>query len=356
MDYFAPTERFIRRTVLFLLLAAALSGILATVLHLQQQNPHPLDLILPPALALIMLGLFVRLHRRPDSILQVIWIAVLSIIIGIAIPAWHYTVAAWRGAEGTLVGTLPPITSLLLPQILFLILFLRPTHLLTIAVGAWLVVAGPILLYLLTHPNELSTLRGMDMVITLGPVTLSIVGFIPLQRGVERWIAKLQRDRTQAQALAERDALTGLFNRRAGERSISSVLAMADANDVMLLLDIDHFKAINDTHGHPVGDSVLREVAKRCSQLLRKGDVFARWGGEEFLILIRGTDQTGAMRVANDLRQTISATPIGIAGTVTASFGVAHFRKSDTLPSWVARADRALYDAKSGGRNRVVEL
>jgi diguanylate cyclase (GGDEF)-like protein len=106
-----------------------------------------------------------------------------------------------------------------------------------------------------------------------------------------------------------------------------------------VIFDIDHFKRINDTHGHPVGDEVLRQVARRCEALLRQEDVFARWGGEEFLVLVRGTREDGAANAAEHLRTAVCGTPIEPVGTVSASFGVARFRPNDTVHSWVARAD-----------------
>jgi diguanylate cyclase (GGDEF)-like protein len=351
---FAPTERFLRRTVLLFLLAAALMGGFATISHLRQVDPHPLDLILPPLLGLIMFGLFVYLYHRPDSILQVVWIYVLTAFAGTAIPAWYYTIEAWRTPGATLIAVLPPVASLLIPPLLILIVFLRPRHLLSIAAVAWLIVAAPILVYLAAHPDELTSPRGLDIVVTLGPITLAVVLFIPLQRSVEHWISKLQSERTKAETLADRDALTGLYNRRAGERLLAEALIAPDPNDVLMLFDLDHFKHINDTYGHPAGDTVLREVAHRCTLFLRKSDVFARWGGEEFLVLIRGTDQTGVIRVANDLRATISATPIEPVEVVTASFGIARFQPGDTMASWLMRSDQALYEAKSAGRDRVV--
>jgi diguanylate cyclase (GGDEF)-like protein len=226
--------------------------------------------------------------------------------------------------------------------------------LLAIAAGAWLFIAAPVLAYLATHHHELTAPRGLDMVITLGPVTFMVVIFIPFQRGIEHWITRLQSERALAQAQAERDALTGLYNRRAGERFLADALDAPEDSDVLILLDIDRFKNINDTYGHPVGDAVLREVAQRCAVLLRKSDVFARWGGEEFLVLIRGTGEAGVIRVADDLRAAISATPIAPAGTITASFGVARYQASDTVASWLSRVDEALYEAKLTGRDRVV--
>lgn len=340
-----------------MLLVIVLSALLAFALHVMQTDRHLLDLILPPLLAFIMLGLFAWLYRRPDALLQVMWGAMWCALAGLAIPAWYYVLAAWRVPQGTLVGTLPPITALLVPLLLVMIVFLRPRRLLELAVGSWLAVATPILAYLVTHPAELAMPRGLDMVIALGPVTLMVVIFIPYQRGIEHWIARLEHERAQAQSFAERDTLTGLYNRRAGERFLADVLDTpheSGETDVLILFDIDRFKSVNDTHGHPAGDAVLREVALRCNTLLRKSDVFARWGGEEFLVLIRGAGEAGVMRVADALRTAISAEPISSVGTVTASFGVAALLAGDSAESWIARADQALYEAKTTGRDRVV--
>jgi diguanylate cyclase len=351
---FDPNERFIRRTVLFLLFAGVLGGVMATTLHLMQPQPHLVDLIVPPVMTVVLLGLLIHLYRSPSSFMPVIWTGFFVGLLGIAIPAWIYTITAWRNPGLTLVGTLPPITSLLLPLLMGMIVFLRPRQMLTAACVAWLLVAAPILIYLAFHHQELWSPRGLDMVITLGPVMLMVVIFIPFQRGVEKWVIRLKRERAQAQALAERDALTGLYNRRAGESFLANLLAAPDPSDALILFDIDRFKTINDTHGHPVGDAVLREVAARCAALLRKSDVFARWGGEEFLILVRGSGEAGAKRVADDLRKAISAEPIETVGKVTASFGVSRFQNDDTLASWLKRADEGLYEAKETGRDRVV--
>lgn len=354
MQSIAPTEKLLRRTTQALLLATVLVTILTTLLHARQVNTHPLNLVIPPTVGLVMLGLSIYLYRFPASILPVIWFGVLTVIVALIIPAWFFPLRAWRGDHGSLVETLPPISAALILPLVVLTVFLRPRHSLAIAATAWLLIAGPILLYLLMHQSELVTPRGQDLMVTLGPVTMLLVLFIPFQRAAEQLVSKLQSDRLNAQALADRDVLTGLYNRRAGERLLEGVLSAPQSSDVLILFDLDHFKTINDTYGHPAGDDVLREVAQRCAALLRKHDMFARWGGEEFLILIRDMEDAGVLRVANDLRNAIAAPPMQVVGTVTASFGVAHFQRNDTLLSWVTRADGALYTAKSGGRDRVV--
>jgi diguanylate cyclase (GGDEF)-like protein len=177
--------------------------------------------------------------------------------------------------------------------------------------------------------------------------------FIPFHRGIERWVASLQHERARMAELAERDGLTGLYNRRASESLLGNLLSEPDAADAIVLFDIDRFKSINDRFGHPAGDEVLRQVARRCESVLRRGDLFARWGGEEFLVLVRGASGEGVLNVAEQMRRAISAEPIVPAGIVTASFGVARFDANDTMESWLQRADAALYRAKDKGRDRV---
>lgn len=121
-----------------------------------------------------------------------------------------------------------------------------------------------------------------------------------------------------------------------------------------MLFDIDHFKSINDRFGHLAGDQVLVEITRRVQLNLRAGDMLARWGGEEFAVLLPqcGTDM--AMIVAEKLRATVAGEPFPEAGRVTASFGLSQFSPEETRDAWFKRADDALYRAKEGGRNRVV--
>ena len=348
-----PHQQFIRRTALFLLLVAAMGAALAAYLHSRQVASHSFDLTMSLGLAIALLGLFLYLLRRPDRLTPVIWIGFVIALFALALQAWVYPIRALRSGA-RLVDTLPPMSSALLPLILTMIVFVRPRHALIAAVVAWVLVACPILCYLFMHPLELRSARGMDMVVTLGPVMLLLLVYIPFHRGVERRFAALQVERARMQALAERDGLTGLYNRRAGEHLLTHLVGTPSSADALVMFDIDRFKAINDNHGHPVGDEVLRQIARRCETLLRRDDVFARWGGEEFLLLVRGARAAGSVQLAETLRCAIAATPIDPVGTITASFGVAVFRHGDTLASWIRRADEALYAAKAAGRDRVV--
>ncbi|MBX9929305.1 MAG: GGDEF domain-containing protein [Gemmatimonadaceae bacterium] len=155
------------------------------------------------------------------------------------------------------------------------------------------------------------------------------------------------------------DPLTGLANRRAFEELLQRVLAEATrfgTSCALAVIDIDHFKRVNDTHGHDVGDAVLQTVAHALQEGIREVDLVARLGGEELAVLSPQTDAEGARELSERLRQRIEARVTragGVEVRVTASVGVAVRRPGDDGPTLFKRADRALYRAKSGGRNRV---
>lgn len=159
--------------------------------------------------------------------------------------------------------------------------------------------------------------------------------------------------RDQLQRLATHDGLTGLVNRATFDQKLAEALSDRRAQPVSIaLVDLDHFKAVNDLHGHQVGDEVLRRAADAMRAVARPGDITARYGGEELVVVLPRCDAEGAAQVAERLRESIAES--GADPVVTASIGVAS-GGCDTPPSEVlAAADRALYQAKRSGRDRVV--
>ncbi|KXS38346.1 MAG: hypothetical protein AWU55_1563 [Halomonadaceae bacterium T82-2] len=157
--------------------------------------------------------------------------------------------------------------------------------------------------------------------------------------------------------LSDTDALTGLANRRRLMQALASELSRARRHHTtlaLILLDLDHFKHINDTWGHLKGDRVLRVLSRLCRDLLRQEDLVARFGGEEIAILLPLTDADAAQRLAERLRHAIAAHDFGLPATrITASLGVAEYRPDDTADTLIERADQRLYAAKHDGRNRV---
>lgn len=177
-----------------------------------------------------------------------------------------------------------------------------------------------------------------------------------LELKVKERTAELLAANQELNRLATTDSLTGAWNRRHFEQVAATEIARTDRHGgplALLLFDIDHFKQINDRHGHPVGDRVLMELTQRVQRHLRVTDVLARWGGEEFVVMVPHCDLDEALKLAEKLRQLIAAEPFPPVGRVTSSFGVTAFGAGDTLAAWLKRADDALYAAKTGGRDRV---
>ena len=151
------------------------------------------------------------------------------------------------------------------------------------------------------------------------------------------------------------DSLTQVYNRNMFHRLMSrKIIDARNSNEsfIFIMLDIDYFKKINDNHGHLIGDHVLISMAKLIKAHIRECDLFARWGGEEF-VLSFDVDLQKGMEIANSLRRHISEYKFDIVGNVTCSCGVTEFKSSDSVDSIIKRADKALYDAKNSGRNRV---
>jgi two-component system cell cycle response regulator len=178
-----------------------------------------------------------------------------------------------------------------------------------------------------------------------------------------RYTERLRDNVQMSIEMAITDALTGLFNRRYMESHLGTLIEQAISRGkplTALVLDIDFFKSVNDTHGHDAGDDVLREFALRIKRSIRGIDLACRYGGEEFVVIMPETDMAVAAMVAERLRRRIAADPFAIqqgAGTipVTISIGIAAMRgKDDNAASILKRADQALYQAKRDGRNRVV--
>ncbi len=176
-------------------------------------------------------------------------------------------------------------------------------------------------------------------------------------------IAALQRDLDDVRRESMLDPLTKIANRKSFDEGIEKAIADASASHnplCLVLVDIDHFKTFNDTYGHQTGDQVLRLVAMTLKSNIKGKDLAARYGGEEFVAILPSTDLDGALIVAENIRKAIQAKELlkrstnEKLGRITASFGVAAFRQSDTVASLIERADRCLYAAKHAGRNRVI--
>ena len=170
-------------------------------------------------------------------------------------------------------------------------------------------------------------------------------------------ITKLEQDKTNIKKLAEFDPLTQIYNRVKLNEMFQGIFFNAKKYNTIvtiILFDIDHFKHINDNYGHNVGDKVLRELSSLVRGLLREEDIFARWGGEEFVIVLEETSLKETEKLASRLRAEIEKFHFDVVEDITCSFGVTQFTQRDTESIFFERVDKALYEAKERGRNRVI--
>jgi diguanylate cyclase (GGDEF)-like protein len=166
----------------------------------------------------------------------------------------------------------------------------------------------------------------------------------------------LKNKNVEYENIASTDSLTGLYNRyKFSELYLSSYTSMIQRHNDMslIILDIDHFKDVNDVHGHNAGDKTLVQLANTLLRTLRSIDVVCRWGGEEFVILLPTVDLEHAMTIAEKLRVAIEELEIEVVGKITSSFGVSEVIEGEEMKDAIDRADKALYLAKDSGRNCV---
>ncbi len=224
----------------------------------------------------------------------------------------------------------------------------------------------PILIIIEPHDTA-RLLRGLDMGVNdylMRPVDGNeLLARVYTQLKRRRYTEQLRDNVAQSMEMAVTDALTGLYNRRYMETHLGTLIDQSASRGktlALLVIDIDFFKAVNDSHGHDVGDQVLQEFAERIRSNVRSIDMACRLGGEEFVIVMPDTDMSLAFRIGERLRQIIASAPfvidtIDMPLDITISVGVASLENAaDTQEDILKRADQALYQAKRDGRNRVV--
>lgn len=169
----------------------------------------------------------------------------------------------------------------------------------------------------------------------------------------------LKQANEQLSLQATTDTLTGVFNRLKFNELLDAEIKRAmryRAPLSLVMFDLDNFKKINDTYGHSIGDHVLKETARLIAGQIRAQDFFARWGGEEFMVLVPNTDLERTLILTEKLRGLVEGFDFGDNLRVTASFGIARYADNETADSFAGRVDEALYKAKNNGRNRVEAL
>ncbi|MDO9305199.1 MAG: diguanylate cyclase [Sulfuricurvum sp.] len=207
--------------------------------------------------------------------------------------------------------------------------------------------------FMLEHPHKTHkakiTIQGVS---TIFEVRISVLNLNDTLRYVV-----IFNDISTMQQQSMSDPLTGAANRLYFSMVYSHAISAARRSEKLLALifiDIDHFKKVNDTYGHLVGDIVLKRIAQIVNKRIRSSDIFARWGGEEFVLLLPDTGIEEAIGVANSLKDAINSEEFEQVGTVTCSFGVAILEENETGENLLKRSDEKLYEAKETGRNRIV--
>ncbi len=164
---------------------------------------------------------------------------------------------------------------------------------------------------------------------------------------------ELEKEKQKAQKQASQDQLTKLYNRHYLDKLFTKLITN-NSDFGVIILDIDHFKNVNDTYGHNIGDEVLIKFAKILQSSLREDDIVGRWGGEEFIVIVFSKDKNILLNIADKIRTAIENEVFSSVGKITASLGVSIHNKGSTIEETIKKADQALYKAKDSGRNMVV--
>jgi diguanylate cyclase (GGDEF)-like protein len=299
--------------------------------------------------ALIIMPFALWRFASSQLLLGAVDTAIVACISGAVVYAWRSGNVAWPAVFVAVAATvgcmavvyLQPLGQLWLFPTLLATYFLVPRH--------WATVLSLLVLVTLAVFDQVFESPLHKITFLASGAMLTLFSFI--------FATRTEAQHRMLRALASQDSLTGADNRRAMEEELERVVAPHRRAAVPLslaIMDLDHFKRINDGAGHEAGDRVLQAFADLLRDNTRRGDHFFRFGGEEFVVLLPGAD-AGALQVIGDkLRESIAAGLHHAGAPVTVSIGAAELRTGETWQDWLARADAALYRAKQGGRNRVV--
>jgi diguanylate cyclase (GGDEF)-like protein len=351
-----PIDALMRRVVLMLFAAGNLAIMVNWAMEWHDGSLNAANAVAYPVMCVVDLGCLAALWRWPRLLAPVRWAGFLCVVIVLLTE-----LAQEAGSDVPMIGNYNAVTLLnWLPLCYALAFFLLGGRAAAWATG-----------FILAFISAMAVWRGMlpvphgdsDRALLVNTVFAHVVlvvclsSMLWLKRVVTRQVEQAQ----QLRLLAGTDPLTGLANRRQALYLLERLVAdrRSESAPVVLLGDLDHFKRINDRCGHEMGDFVLCEVATALRDHTRESDTVARWGGEEFLVVLPRTRPCEAAELGERLRACIEALSIadvrGRPVPVTLSVGIAALGAQDTVAAWLRRADEALYRAKDSGRNRCEE-
>ncbi|MGO2510614.1 GGDEF domain-containing protein [Marinomonas polaris] len=334
-----------------LLLASFLSSILFAVFFNIFRSDIFIDSLFPILNSLVFLSLLGYFHQDPYvRISKTIYIYIVITILTFIPTTTLYLWMAWQ-KQVSFVDNFPPISGIIIAT-LTLGLIMLPRQYKKYVVLFWASIALPIIYYLVSHPDELHTKRGYELLCLFGPASFLLYVVSPYQKSIRRHMTKVTGDLRRFEEAASRDFLTDLYNRR----GLQGWLGLLNHDDKIsvLIIDIDHFKNINDRYGHATGDHVLVEVASRLRSIYFEKHTIARWGGEEFAVLLVNPKANTLPYIGTMFQNTLSTLPYKSVGKVTVSIGVSTIAHHENFLELTDQADKALYIAKNNGRDQSV--
>lgn len=286
-------------------------------------------------------------YRQKATLIMFFFICTCTLIL----PSWYYSFGTF--AYGwTFVEVFPPISGTIFFTTISLLL-LMPKGWSRYVLVAWCVTSLPILVTLTFHLAQLNTPRGEELLMIFGPGSGLLFLVLEYKHNLLLTFSQKEVSLKQSRRMADHDTLTGLLNRRGLEFWLSNQTS-SNTTFGTIIIDIDNFKNINDQFGHLNGDSVLQQTAGTLKKCIGDTDCLARWGGDEFVILLTNTNSSKLQQYCNECLKGIRELNIPNIGSITCSIGASLNNTKKELSCMIETADINLYSAKQRGRNQAV--
>lgn len=351
MNTTSHQKNIVKSAVYRLLIVSIFSYGFCAVFFYIYPTQFAIDSLQPAITSLLCLLLLLYFHQKPLTRIRKTTNIYTAITLLTFTPAtFYFTHGAWQG-DIRFIESYPPISGMIVLTSTLVMLML-PKKYAKLAALIWALNALPVLHYLFTHPEELHTTRGYDLLFIFGPASLLIFVIIPYQQSMREQMEKISYDLTRYKLHADRDFLTDTLNRRGLDSWLTRNHQLESMG--LLLIDVDYFKNINDRFGHSTGDHVLVEIASRLRTVYHDNHCLARWGGEEFILVVANPAPAALNKLAADCHTVFRHIPFRTVGKVTTSIGVSRIAGAQDFDRLIEEADQALYHAKENGRDQVV--